>query len=142
MEKKQLSWCVICHQKAPSNTSEFMEMKSCNDTEGHLYARVTHYEMPYTQKFPFQYSVEIQYYTFHTTSKEKYEKFLEAVVRNNIHTVTGGLLRDLEASGFSVHKRLLTSRAPDAGDSAASQTLSPQSGESTPEVDPAATQRR
>ncbi len=142
MEKKQLSWCVICHQKAPNNTSEFMEMKSCNDTEGHLYARVTHYEMPYTQKFPFQYSVEIQYYTFHTTSKEKYEKFLEAVVRNNIHTVTGGLLRDLEASGFSVHKRLLTSRTPDAGDSAASQTLSPQSGESTPEVDPAATQRR
>lgn len=113
MEKKQLSWCVICHQKAPNNTSEFMEMKSCNDTEGHLYARVTHYEMPYTQKFPFQYSVEIQYYTFHTTSKEKYEKFLEAVVRNNIHTVTGGLLRDLEASGFSVHKRLLTSRALD-----------------------------
>ena len=108
MEKKQLSWCVICHQKAPNNTSEFMEMKSCNDTEGHLYARVTHYEMPYTQKFPFQYSVEIQYYTFHTTSKEKYEKFLEAIVKNNIHTVTGGLLRDLEASGFSVHKRLLT----------------------------------
>ena len=120
MEKKQLSWCVICHQKAPNNTSEFMEMKSCNDTEGHLYARVTHYEMPYTQKFPFQYSVEIQYYTFHTTSKEKYEKFLEAIVRNNIHTVTGGLLRDLEASGFSVHKRLLTPRSPDAGDSAAS----------------------
>lgn len=30
----------------------------------------------------------------------------------------------------------------DAGDSAASQALSPQSGESTPEVDPAATQRR
>ena len=113
MEKKRLSWCVICHQKAPNNASEFMEMKSCNDTEGHLYAHVTHYEMPYTQKFPFQYSVEIQYYTFHTTSKEKYEKFLEAIVRNNIHTVTGGLLRDLEASGFSVHKRLLTSRAVD-----------------------------
>jgi len=36
----------------------------------------------------------------------------------------------------------LTKRVPDAGDSAASQTLSPQSGESTPEVDPAATQRR
>jgi hypothetical protein len=36
----------------------------------------------------------------------------------------------------------LTKRAPDAGDSAASQALSPQSGESTPEVDPAATQRR
>jgi hypothetical protein len=35
-----------------------------------------------------------------------------------------------------------TKRAPDAGDSAASQTLSPQSGESTPEVEPAATQRR
>ncbi len=105
MEKKQLSWCVICHQKAPNNTSEFMEMKSCNDTEGHFYARVTHYEMPYTQKFPFQYSVEIQYYTFHTTSKEKHEKFLEAIVRNNIHTVTGGLLRDLEASGFSVFRK-------------------------------------
>ena len=127
MEKKQLSWCVTCHQKKPNNTSEFMEMKSCNDTEGHLYARVTHYEMPYTQKFPFQYSVEIQYYTFHTTSKEKYEKFLEAIVRNNIHTVTGGLLRDLEASGFSVHKRLLTSRAVDEGDSA------PLQAESTPE---------
>lgn len=38
--------------------------------------------------------------------------------------------------------RHLTQRVPDAGDSAASQTLSPQSGESTPEVDPAATQRR
>ena len=37
--------------------------------------------------------------------------------------------------------RHLTKRAPDAGDSAASQTLSPQSGESTPEVDPAAAQR-
>ncbi|MFZ5589602.1 MAG: hypothetical protein ACOY4M_08215 [Pseudomonadota bacterium] len=36
----------------------------------------------------------------------------------------------------------LTKRVPDAGDSAASQALSPQSGESTPEVDPAATQRR
>jgi len=135
MEKKQLSWCVICHQKAPNNTSEFMEMKSCNDTEGHLYARVTHYEMPYTQKFPFQYSVEIQYYTFHTTSKEKYEKFLEAIVKNNIHTVTGGLLRDLEASGFSVHKRLLTSRAPDAGDSAASTGSLQAQAESASEGD-------
>ena len=38
--------------------------------------------------------------------------------------------------------RHLTQRVPDAGDSAASQALSPQSGESTPEVDPAATQRR
>ena len=38
--------------------------------------------------------------------------------------------------------RLLTKRAPGAGDSAASQTLPPQSGESTPEVNPAATQRR
>ena len=35
-----------------------------------------------------------------------------------------------------------TQRAPDAGESAASPALSPQSGESTPEVDPAATQRR
>ncbi len=141
MEKKQLSWCVRCHQKAPNNTSEFMEMKSCNDTEGHLYARVTHYEMPYTQKFPFQYSVEIQYYTFHTTSKEKYEKFLEAVVRNNIHTVTGGLLRDLEASGFSVHKRLLTSRAPDAGDSAASNGIVNASAESSSQTETKPTQR-
>ena len=112
-----------------------MEMKSCNDTEGHLYARVTHYEMPYTQKFPFQYSVEIQYYTFHTTSKEKYEKFLEAIVKNNIHTVTGGLLRDLEASGFSVHKRLLTSRAPDAGESAASTGSLQAQAESASEGD-------
>ena len=39
-------------------------------------------------------------------------------------------------------KRHLTQRVPDAGESAASQTLSPQSGESTPEVNPAATQRR
>ena len=39
-------------------------------------------------------------------------------------------------------KRGLAKRAPDAGDSAASQTLSPQSGESSPEVYPAATQRR
>lgn len=142
MEKKQLSWCVICHQKAPNNTSEFMEMKSCNDTEGHLYARVTHYEMPYTQKFPFQYSVEIQYYTFHTTSKEKYEKFLEAIVRNNINTVTGSLLRDLEASGFSVHKRLLTSRAPDAGESAASTGSLQAQAESASEELPTPTQRR
>lgn len=37
---------------------------------------------------------------------------------------------------------LPTKRVPDAGDSAASQALSPQSGESTPEVNPAATQRR
>ncbi len=36
----------------------------------------------------------------------------------------------------------LTKRVPDAGDSAASPALSPQSGESTPEVNPAATQRR
>ena len=35
-----------------------------------------------------------------------------------------------------------TKRAPDAGDSAASQKLSPQSGAFTPEVDSAATQRR
>jgi len=35
-----------------------------------------------------------------------------------------------------------TPRVPDAGDSAASQALSPQSGESTPEVNPAATQRQ
>ena len=35
-----------------------------------------------------------------------------------------------------------TQRAPDTGDSAASQSLPPQSGESTPEVNPAATQRR
>ena len=39
-------------------------------------------------------------------------------------------------------QRRPTKRAPDAGESAASQTLFPQSGESTPEVDPAATQRR
>jgi len=38
--------------------------------------------------------------------------------------------------------RHLTQLAPDAGDSAASQVLSPQSGESAPEVNPAATQRR
>ena len=38
--------------------------------------------------------------------------------------------------------RLLTQRAPDAGDSAASQEVPPQSGESTPEIDPAATPRR
>lgn len=39
-------------------------------------------------------------------------------------------------------KRRLTQRAPDAGDSAASQEVPPQSGESTPEVNPAAAQRR
>jgi len=39
-------------------------------------------------------------------------------------------------------ERGLTKRAPDAGESGASQALSPQSGESTPEVNPAATQRR
>jgi len=38
--------------------------------------------------------------------------------------------------------RHLTPLALDGGESAASQALSPQSGESTPEVDPAATQRR
>ena len=41
-----------------------------------------------------------------------------------------------------VIKRHLTKRVPDAVDSATSQALSPQSGESTPEVNPAATQRR
>lgn len=39
-------------------------------------------------------------------------------------------------------ERRPTQRPPDAGDSAASQTLSPQSGEPLPEVDHAATQRR
>jgi hypothetical protein len=38
-------------------------------------------------------------------------------------------------------KRRPTKRAPDAGDSAASQTFSPQSGESTPEVESAAPKR-
>ena len=38
-------------------------------------------------------------------------------------------------------ERHLTQRAPDAGESAASQALSPQSGESTPEVDTTVTQR-
>jgi len=39
-------------------------------------------------------------------------------------------------------ERRPTKRVPDAVDSAASQALPPQSGESSPEVDPAATQRR
>jgi len=45
------------------------------------------------------------------------------------------LLRDLEASGFSVHKRLLTSRAPDAGDSAASTGSLQAQAESASEGD-------
>ena len=45
-------------------------------------------------------------------------------------------------SCFVSQTRRPTKRAPDAGDSAASQEVPPQSGESTPEVNPAATQRR
>lgn len=51
------------------------------------------------------------------------------------------VINDLIAVHASM-KAVEQPRAPDAGESAASQTLSPQSGESTPEVDPAATQRR
>jgi hypothetical protein len=42
----------------------------------------------------------------------------------------------------ALSQRSLTKRVPDAGDSAASQEVPPQSGDPSPEVNPAATQRR
>ena len=62
--------------------------------------------------------------------------------RNGEQTNWEAFRTQLQKALQAQHESGLTQRVPDAGVSAASQTLSPQSGESTPEVYPAATQRR
>jgi hypothetical protein len=74
--------------------------------------------------------------------KEIYERhFFQGVTYRFMAKEKGLSAQRIREMSMS-YKSHLTKRAPDAGDSAASQALSPLSGESTPEVVPAATQRR
>jgi len=89
----------------------FKDCQNCNFKIGLQYKSnkesnmVKIYKSEYTEKFPFQYTIEFEHYIVHTTNESKWISFQQQIKEKNIETLNSTSIFKLENAGFTVIKK-------------------------------------
>lgn len=63
------------------------------------------YQKPYTEKFPFQYSIESEFYVVHTCNKQAYERAWNQVIEKGITEFNITQINTLAMAGFTIIRK-------------------------------------
>jgi hypothetical protein len=64
------------------------------------------YKTPYTEKFPFRYTIELLGYIVHTTNEDKHNKLIKQITEKDLTSFTPQQVLKLEVAGFTVIRTL------------------------------------